>query len=328
MSHTGLAWFARQIPTEGFSDLSQGRLHEKEIPHSDQWTYPESESAQGKRETYRPDKFNKKQVLKGKNNGRGVSRILIDEIYQAKEYKTNKAAHNATYENGKFVFSYPAAWQNSGSVNKMIAVRRIETKPNDYLLDFNLSFTEFPAIPPQPFNIQIPSYYNIQEALSTIKLEIGKNTAFRAEKIYFAYKYDPSSTTVQLTFGFGVTGGSTYQHMKLTFVNDDFFKLFNIPLKDKARLADGSVTAYSIAVIRPRERQDLFLHASFVGNTTANYLGRSGEFYPSPSKMYPDDGQSYFYIETSIDGYNRIPLEYDNWILELTFIIDSEEYLG
>jgi hypothetical protein len=73
---------------------------------------------------------------------------------------------------------------------------------------------------------------------------------------------------------------------------------------------------------------DIFLHASFVSNSTSGYLGRGGEFYPKPSKIYPDDGQSFFYIETSLDGHNRVALPYDNFILELSFIIDSDNFHG
>jgi hypothetical protein len=76
-------------------------------------------------------------------------------------------------------------------------------------------------------------------------------------------------------------------------------------------------------------RRGLFLHASFVSNSAVGYLGRDGEFYTEPSKMYPVENPApTFSIETSIDGYNRIALPYVNWIVELSFILDADEYQG
>ena len=39
-------------------------------------------------------------------------------------------------------------------------------------------------------------------------------------------------------------------------------------------------------------RESLFVHASFVNGTSFQVLGKSGEFYPKPSKMYRFNGNS------------------------------------
>jgi hypothetical protein len=96
----GLAWFAQQVPSEGFSDIGEGRVGEKEIPHSDQWIRSEDD----RRVNYRPDQFNRKQVLKGKNR-RTETTVMIEEIYQSDECEINKEMHNATYENRRFVYA-------------------------------------------------------------------------------------------------------------------------------------------------------------------------------------------------------------------------------
>jgi hypothetical protein len=74
------------------------------------------------------------------------------------------------------------------------------------------------------------------------------------------------------------------------------------------------------------DRKTLFLHASFVTNTTSGYLGRGGEFYPKPSKMYRHDNRPDFFVETSLDGYHPVKLPYENWILELSCILDADDY--
>jgi hypothetical protein len=74
------------------------------------------------------------------------------------------------------------------------------------------------------------------------------------------------------------------------------------------------------------DRKTLFLHASFVSDTTAGYLGRGEEFYPKPNKMYRHGNFPDFIIETSLDGYHKIPMPYENWILELALILDADDY--
>jgi hypothetical protein len=106
--------------------------------------------------------------------------------------------------------------------------------------------------------------------------------------------------------------------------NDDFLMLLNYPLENSFYDIEHDTVVFNN--VRDRERQDVFLHASFVSNSSSGYLGRNGEFYPKPSKMYPDDGQSLFFIETSLDGFNRVNLPHENIIFELTFIIDADNY--
>jgi hypothetical protein len=312
----GLAWFAKQVPSEGFSDLSQGRVAEKEIPHSDQWIFPANEP-----NTYHPERFNKKHVIKGSNRSPGMSQLVIDEIYQSNEYKNNQAAHNATYENGRYVFAYPAAWQNANSVNKMVAVRRIETKPHKYFLNFKLTVTTDDGAKVHDIAVQIPSNYIIEECCSAIKLVIDKAFKDQAYTILFYYK-----DKVNISFP---AGGGVYFPFLIEQIddNDDLLRLFNYPLDKKTDVYTTNVS-FDFPNVISRDIQDIFLHASFVSNSTSGYLGRGGEFYPKPSKIYPDDGQGYFIIETSLDGHTPIQMPYEDFIIELTFIIDSETYIA
>jgi hypothetical protein len=318
MSQKGLAWFAHQVPTEGFSDISEGRVGEKEIPHSDQWVEPPPKS-----DSYRPDRFNRKSVLKGLNKG-GFPTTLIEELYQSSEYIINKAPHGATYEQGRYVFQYPTGWQNSSSVNKRVAVRRIETRPHDYFIDFKIGVLPNTGGVVHSFDIkiQIPSHYNIQQAGSAIKVcfETQLAAAYNSNVISFVYHSDSHSVD------FGIRTAEfepkTYSFGKGE--NDDILKLLNIENPDSFY---GTHTALvHIPNVRSREQGDIFLHSSFVSGTTAGYLGREPEFYSKPNKMYADDGQNFFYIETSLDGYNRVNLPYENFIVELTYIIDNENY--
>jgi hypothetical protein len=42
--------------------------------------------------------------------------------------------------------------------------------------------------------------------------------------------------------------------------------------------------------------------------------------------MYRHGNFPDFIIETSLDGYHKIPMPYENWILELALILDADDY--
>jgi hypothetical protein len=112
------------------------------------------------------------------------------------------------------------------------------------------------------------------------------------------------------------------QHPFLIGADDDFWRLMN------AEAPEGLASEFGFQHVFKNvwDRKTLFLHASFVTDTTAGYLGRGGEFYPKPSKMYRHGNYSDFFIETSLDGYHKVPLPYENWIIELSLILDADEY--
>ena len=74
-------------------------------------------------------------------------------------------------------------------------------------------------------------------------------------------------------------------------------------------------------------REFLFVHASFVNGTSFNYLGRSGEFYPKPSKMYRfAGGTNRFYFEVSYDGRTPITDKVCDFCIDLAYIYYDKNY--
>jgi hypothetical protein len=217
-----------------------------------------------------------------------------------------KSMHNGSYQNGKYVYDFPPSWGESLTQNKAIALRRIDTRANAYIV--NVTFTI--ADQDIPVWASITSDSSIQEALSTIALAF--NRIYKPDG-YLICIYNPLVNTVALTLSTGVDFTITAEEGQ-----DDFWHLLN--------QADGAITANPAKeFIFPNvwDRQELFIHASFVTNTTAGYLGRGGEFYYKPSKIYPCDSQSSFYLELSFDGYNKTLLPYENFIVELIFIMQT-----
>jgi hypothetical protein len=105
-------------------------------------------------------------------------------------------------------------------------------------------------------------------------------------------------------------------------IDPDFLRLFNV--------SSGSATytpAFGWIFNNVWDRRDLYIHASFVNYTSFGYLGRDGEFYPKPSKIYDFAWQPMqFYFQVSFDGMSPVALPYENFEVELSFIIDTKKY--
>jgi hypothetical protein len=91
---------------------------------------------------------------------------------------------------------------------------------------------------------------------------------------------------------------------------------------------DGDhLKTYSFSNVWDRRPQRLFFHASFVNHTQFGYLGQSGDFYPKPNKIYTADNSTQdFYFWASLDGITPIELLYEDFMIELAFILDTEDY--
>jgi hypothetical protein len=170
----------------------------------------------------------------------------------------------------------------------------------------------------QKFLVSIPSNYSIQEALGTI-MALSRKVGFAASGSVptLIATYSANHT---VTFAL-LDAADDAVDFTISSDDDDFWKMMNTPKQSTVESDDKGLIQFK----NVWDRKTLFLHASFVANTTAGYLGRGGEFYPKPSKMYRTDTQE-FHIETSLDGYHPVPLPYENWILELALIVDAEEY--
>jgi hypothetical protein len=326
----GLAWFSRQVPSIGPDDTGQGRVGETEIPHSDQWN---DSSEPRHKDKYKPYKFNRINVMKDKNS-KGSSTKLIEELYQQQEHSDDrKTIHNSYYASGSYHYRYPTGYLNSHNVNKAISLRRFECSPNDYIVTVRLGGlgtigTDTITVPWVTFSTFIPSSYSLAEALSAIRIE--------SRKWLLCYKDGTLVPTLQAEVVFEISGDNsvkmelveTTTNTKLMFSltfgqMEQFLNLMNVPLESRTEYA---VDVYELIFRNVWNRKQLFIHASFVTNTTGGYLARHKEFYPNLSKVYEDDGQSEFSLELSYDGYHRVELLYENFTLELSFILDSNDY--
>jgi hypothetical protein len=212
MVSKGLAWFSHQIPTEGFSDVSEGRINKQEIPHSDQWL-----PTIGHNDSDRPDTFNRKNVMKDRN-GRGVSLIIVEEIYQSGEYRLEGGVglHNAQYQAGRFIYESPANWINAGTVNRTIALRRCDVKARNY--NFGMKYKIDDGATYSIF-ASITSDMSIHDAMNEIARQMYKG-ANKPVGIKILGVYVLNTAVI--------TTGDNNHKITLIQVDDEFWELLNV----------------------------------------------------------------------------------------------------
>lgn len=298
-------------------------------------------------------KSNISQVLSGKPS-RGINKYMLEEIFFS-DSCFNKDAYNpqnARFENGKYYFDLPDFWYNNLSNNKAIALRKIDihaptlniecavlvdrvdiSTGNKQTREIRVAFAVSPGQSTQDiinqicreankylgpnspikwtfnstYTVALSAVYNYEKHKVKFKIERSYNWQIEEEKYHFAFSFSK--------------------------MGKDFVKLLNI---DEALIngtyiyteadqhGDGS-TEHKFNNVWNREF--CFVHASFVNGTSFNYLGRSGEFYPKPSKMYRFGGSSQqFYFELSYDGRTPIKTPLGQFCIDLAFIYHDKDY--
>jgi hypothetical protein len=236
------------------------------------------------------------------------------------------------------------------TLNKAVAVRRITTRPRayDFRMDFHVVRKNI-ATPTQTnlltiqTLIQVRPEDDIETAMSNIVLTINREIKNQIAK---EIAYPDPDQWLSLTYNFEEDfreaimiwrpdGGKfrNYDYLiQVDTIDEDFGYLFNREHFGWNQL-DLSMTGVDdeyawFEYPNVWDRRELFIHASFVTYTSFRYLGRTGEFYTKPSKIYDfhDSSSRLFFFQVSFDGMNIVNLFYENFIVELSLILDSRRY--
>jgi hypothetical protein len=316
------------------NDINQGRENAKDVPESDQWDdgFKMPKIPKG----WKPQNYHKKQVMSG-YNGRGVAREVQDELFLSRQCKGNcPNPHDGHKEGTRWSYHFPANWLGQTAVNKAVALRRINCSPRNY--DFNFGFTmlrEDEEIMRTWTFFTITSKMDIYEAISIIVFKVNEEIASIINeagdinwlRLVAGYDHD----TGDVWFGFRPLGEAAIAQFEVDIhvdTNDSFYHLMNC--KDVGG-AHWNRTEESIflAFHNVWNRQDLYFHGSFVNHTAFNYLGKAGDFYPEPNKLYKADNITQeFFLEVSLDGMTPVDLPYENFDVELTLIVDTESAIS
>jgi hypothetical protein len=331
------------------NDTFQGREDTRFIPISDQWglspdlpmnaqtahkhsfkyDVPEAPEVHVKK-SHRPENYHRKNVLTD-SNGRGVSTELVEDIFHSWEgwSDTHPNPHNARWnkETGKYNFDYPASWLNAGTVARAVALRSIQVIPAAISFSMRLMFKsdDGPPLPATQVEIflDIPEKYSIDQALSAICKTVNKVIP-KGFPSKLCYAWD-SETMVASLFLRNNNGDPPTGEMDILEVGEGFSRLFNVPSDDRMDELLEDTQSWSFPDVW--DRKNILVHASFVTNSSFHYLGTNGEFYTSPSKIYYQNftGND-FEVFLSVNGVTPLALYYQEFSIELSFIVDRKHY--
>ena len=285
---------------------------------------------------------------------RGESKYMLEEIYFSDlcgdiENKDDNGAvigvnpQKAWFNNGEFRFQFPNMWYQTTCNNKAIGLRSIELVPDSVSFTIKVQFyrrnteqSEYEAVGRSFLVIQqfLPNA-SLMEIMSSVtqciqaeksRISDLKNLPFR---VLWLYNYKTNEAKFSIDNGGQVTDPDKYVMKFEVFPTEErasqygFYECFNTTEEymntPKRRFEFTNVW----------NRRDIFVHASFVNGTSFQFLGRNGEFYPKPSKMYRFNGNSPdFYFELSYDGIHPQKHKFARFIVQLAFIYNDADYMA
>ena len=268
----------------------------------------------------------------------------FDEIYT----NNDVSAENTYNSDSGYPFEFPARWLNDRSMNKRIAIRRLDVIPTAH--SFNLRcFSHIPSIGEETHDdtlrktsakINITEYDNTIKVLTHIcqSLSLIKNDGTYERRLLFEYDETRNYLRLwcednsELTSTFIIYGGQKLgdiDQMKDEFQDDlkDFLRFLN-------QDTSPEMIAYLHAESEVKEfynvwsRDRLYIHASF-STSRRKYIGKRGDFYPVMNLLYPlPSNESTFSIFFSSDGRRTILIKYCNFDIQLCFITNYKNSLA
>ena len=289
-------------------------------------------------------------VISGKPS-RGLNKYMLEEVYFS-ESCFNEGTYNpqnARFVDGRYYYDLPDFWYNNLSNNKAIALRKIDLHAPSLNISFFVTVkrrlaggSTGPANRTIPVSLTVQPNTSAYAILQQIARQVSSAIAptgrgkfdplpEKTIELEAMYDYATSTATLKMRRSYDTSGGEThYFAFEISNLNSDaerFFKKANAELPvytEVSNQADGT-SRYDFPGVWNREF--LFVHASFVNGTSFNYLGRSGEFYPKPSKMYRFGGSSQqFYFELSFDGRTPVKDPFGTFTIDLAFIYHDKDY--
>ena len=224
-----------------------------------------------------------------------------------------------------YPFDYPTKWLNDPSMNKRIAIRRLDVLPSSH-----------------SFTLTVKADVNESEeritytSTATIDVSYQDNLIKVLNHLCNQFSYDVDDKKCGLRYEYNVNENK----LDLTFVNvhdrkcdftisgengeiEDFLKFLNQPIDNNSKaklIADNQKTFYEVW-----SRDRLYFHASF-STSRRKFIGKQGDFYQNLSLLYPSPtNESTFYIRFSSNGVKNILIRHCEFDIQLCFIVNYKK---
>ena len=275
----------------------------------------------------------------------------FDEIYTNHDV----SADNTYIADSGYPFEFPARWLNDPSMNKRIAIRRLDVIPTAH--SFNIRCVSHipplfndedddPTLKNTAAKINITEYDNLIKVLAHICDSLSSyNAQTGTYDRRLLFEYDETRNYLKMwcegtdnifTTTFGLFGGL----MNKDDNNDENDAVVDAvdDLKDFLRFLNQETSDEMINYLRAEHekkefynvwsRDRLYIHASF-STSRRKFIGKRGDFYPVMNLLYPlPSNESTFSIFFTSDGKRTILIRYCNFDIQLCFITNYKKSLA
>ena len=227
----------------------------------------------------------------------------FDEIYTSFDLSQQE---EYLAENG-YPFDYPTRWLNDPSMNKRIAIRRLDVTPSSHSftirirakIDETLHYTDGTqeqALEYVSFN-PLTLYLNyINSMLEDVQFQLLSNT-------------DDPNDRVELTDFLKFLNQKVFLDEARGIFNDE---VYNMCMQETPEKIFKDVW----------NRDRIHFHATF-STSRRKFIGKRGDFYQTLSLLYPPPtNESTFYIRFTSNGIKNILLRYCEFDVQLCFIVN------
>ena len=258
----------------------------------------------------------------------------FDEIYTNFDVASISDEYRA---DSGYPFSFPIRWLNDPSMNKRIAIRRLDVIPSSH--SFTLELNADPAVGPdtdEPWSagktakIDITEHDNLIKAMSYI---CDSLSTYDDDRQYFKcrlmYEYDEKLNRLKLfvrNYDEEKKGMLMRFNIRGSFDSDlkEFLEFLNQPTDEESLEALKDYT-YEMVFDNVWSRDRLYVHSSF-STSHRKYIGKRGDFYQNMNLLYPlPSNESVFHVFFTSDGKKTILIRYCNFDIQLCFIVNYKK---
>ena len=230
-----------------------------------------------------------------------------------------------------YPFDYPTKWLNDPSMNKRIAIRRLDVLPSSHSFTLTVECADVNDVDEEgnPLGryvntdtIDVSYQDNLIEVLNHICNTFSYEA--RGKKCGLKYEYDVKTNELIFSFenskeelcNFIIAGADT----ELI----DFNKFLNQPITTQSR--DALTTNNNMKTFQEVWSRDrLYFHASF-STSRRKFIGKQGDFYQNLTLLYPSPtNESTFYIRFSSNGVQTILIRHCEFDIQLCFIVNYKK---
>ena len=259
-----------------------------------------------------------------------IKKLVYEEVYFNNDMTINNYNPYTGYQ-----LQYPQFFSTNPSQDKSIAPRRIQITPSSHQFRLCISFRDAAAQEHSTnifFLVDVLQGNTTQEILNFIR----ENSVCQDGGATYALRSVYDKMTGDLEFqAYNITNMQPVEFKFMCPSYDDYMRFWeflnqigdpfsNLQI-DQNYTANSLIYTFQYQLNNVWNREILYVHSSF-SNSQYHYLCLSSEFWEKPSKLfYGNVNDNAFYIYFTTDGVHKIIPYYANKLIELSFVLRTNE---